>query len=592
MMEQKTVENQQIKEKEYLLRLVTQHSDRVICYYDIQERKSKMWDARICKKCRLPRMCEMQSQSVLGSGSILPESIEEVRDMFRDIREGKSDGGIKMRIKMPEGELRWFDFRYSVIQNQDGVPSVALISHKDITEQYEHEMAYLRYKQELENDVEKHLLFVESDLTADRVEKIGGRMLPHNEWMLKTSYSEFAENILTKKFIAENREEATVYFSVEKLLQSYARGERRLKCEWKLRFHDGTLHWVDGEIMLLSDPYNDHIRAFFRMQDITEEKKESMEIRKRSERDGMTGLFNRITAEEKVSRLIDENERPGILLLLDLDDLKGINDTFGHDEGDRAIIGISTILKKHFRESDILGRLGGDEFLVYLPGAADNQNAIIRSITSLLRKLSGVSIGTAGERRLHCSVGCAVQESDKDSYEKLFKQADTALYHVKRSGKNKFAFYLPEMEQEDYEFREQKMLSMQGMKRVEQMGLQHLLRAVAGFYPLVMFANLSAGDYYLVEQGSADHVFPFAPSGVLDDFLKMVAVDVHPEDADVFFENISTARCLELYESGKQHLNYRFRFLDKGVYLQVEVMSYLYTNESGDVFNLALIRWG
>ena len=590
-MEQKTVENRQFKEKEDLLRLITQHSDRVICYYNIQEKKTRMWDARMCKKCRLPRMCEMQAQSVLGSGAILPESIEDVRNMFKDVREGKPDGAIKMRVKVPGGGLRWFDFRYSAIQDEDGIPTVALISHKDITEQYEHEIAYLRYVQESESDVEKHLLFVECDLTADRIEKLGGHMLPRKVWMEKSSYSEFSMRMLNQKFLSENREDGINCLSLEKLLEAYHRGEYQLKREWQLRFQDGTMHWVACEIMLLSDPYNDHVKAFCRMQDITEEKQESLAIKKRSERDGMTGLLNRVTAEERVRSMLDGDERSGILVLLDLDDLKGINDTFGHKEGDKAILGISTMLKKHFRDSDVLGRLGGDEFLAYLPGAAENRKAISASITSLLRKLSGISVGTNGERRLHCSVGCAVQTSGTDSYEKLFKQADTALYHVKRSGKNKFAFYVPEMEEADYQFREQKILSMQHMKRFDQMELQHLLHAVAAFYPLVVSANLSANDYYLLEEGRDEIFLQFPAWGALDDFLKMVAEFVHPEDIHSFHENLSIEKFLKAYEIGQTHFRHCFRFFYKEKYLQTEAMSYLYTNENEDVCNLTLIRW-
>ncbi len=580
-------ENQRLKKNEFLLRLTAQHSDRTICYYNVKKRMAQVWDSKTCAKCQLPRLCEMTAQEVLSCGDILPESVDELRGIFQAIQNGTPNGAMKMRARTPSGERRWFDLQYSTIYGRDGTPVSAVISHKDITEQYEHEMAFRRYEQAVKFNGEGDLLLLEVDLSADWIEKMSGEMLPVMEREEQIAFSGFAQRMLGEKFLLENRDGATRYFSRESLLELYARGERQLISKWHVRFHDDTLHWLSTEIQLMADPYTGHIKAFIRMADVTKEKQEQEAIQRRAERDGMTGLYNRATAEERVRNLVAAKTHPGILILADLDDLKGINDTFGHKEGDRAITGIADTLRTHFRDSDIVARLGGDEFLVYLPGAAENKDVISLSLTNLLRKLVGISIGAHDERRIHCSIGCAVQSEDTKSYEMLFKQADTALYHVKRSGKNNFAFYEPEMDQADYQFRVQ---SLRGAKKLETKELLYLLNAIASFYPLMLSINLSTNEYYIVE--SSGRVLSQAPTfGSLEHFIKMAVEIIHPDDIPAFYEQLSRKALLEAYEQGKTSERHYFRIRRDDSYQWAEVSTIFYTDENGNVCDFTLLRW-
>ena len=216
-------------------------------------------------------------------------------------------------------------------------------------------------------------------------------------------------------------------------------------CEIYTEHPRSGARWKKWEFATVFDRKGNPSRAVIFVEDITEEKKAHMEIRQRAERDGMTGLLNRVTTQERITRLM-LTEAPGILIHIDLDDLKTINDTYGHGEGDRALQALADALRQHFRESDVIGRIGGDEFLVYLPAAASKPEAIGASLTQLLEKLSVVSVGTGDSHHVHCSIGCAIQKDRADTFDVLYKQADMALYQVKRDGKNNFAFYTPDME--------------------------------------------------------------------------------------------------------------------------------------------------
>ena len=114
---------------------------------------------------------------------------------------------------------------------------------------------------------------------------------------------------------------------------------------------------------MIEDPYNRDIKLFLWMQDITDKKTKQLEIREPSEKDGMTGVYNRKTAEDLICNNLKKRV-PGIFLLVDMVKLKKIKDELGHKEGDKAIKGMATILKGHFHHKDIIGRIGGDEFVV------------------------------------------------------------------------------------------------------------------------------------------------------------------------------------------------------------------------------------
>ena len=160
----------------------------------------------------------------------------------------------------------------------------------------------------------------------------------------------------------------------------------------------------------------------------------------------MTGLLNRATAEELIRTRVQTAAHPGMLMLMDVDGLKVINDTFGHREGDRVICSVAQMVKTHFRASDIVGRFGGDEFAVYLGSAAGSKAGVSASIRTLLGKIAALGVGSGGREHVHCSMGCA-EQADGITFDELYRRADAALYHAKRHGKNQLAFYEAGMEE-------------------------------------------------------------------------------------------------------------------------------------------------
>ena len=589
------VENRQLKEQmlesQKIFQIVAQHSNRILYVYDLDSCMTRPWDEENAKKDILTHLYKeaYSEEKVNQNEAVLPEMRAGVKKFFADIHGGVPFGDMNIRVRLEDGQLRWYHFKYSSIF-YGGQPGSALISVEDITERHEHRMAYLHYVQTVEHESEQYLLYVESDLTTDRIEKFAGRILAEGDQELSCSHTDFGRLLLDRKFRFLEAEKASAYFSREALLLLYEQGRYRERTEWQVRYPDDSVHWLDTDVVLMEEPYSGHVQAFCRMRDMTEEKLAQLEILERSERDRMTGLYNRVTAEERTRQLMSDHA-PGILVLLDLDDLKGINDTYGHDEGDRAILGIAQVLKKQFRESDVLGRLGGDEFLIYLPGAAESTEVVSFTITTMLRKLSSVSVGE--DQHIRCSIGCAVQRAQEDPFEVLFKQADKALYHVKRSGKNDFAFYEPEMEQADYQFRTQKLLSQKSKKKFDTFELQHLLGSIASFYQRVYSVNLSTNDYYLMESSAESYAgkHSIQTFGTLDQLVETQLGMVHPDDREKYAQTLSRQGLLAAYAKNETSVQHYFRYQYQEEYRWAEVTVMFYTNEQGDICDSTLMRW-
>ncbi len=151
-------------------------------------------------------------------------------------------------------------------------------------------------------------------------------------------------------------------------------------------------------------------------------------------RDFLTGLLNRRAFDERVQREIESSSRdskPLAIVIIDLDDLKKVNDAGGHSLGDRTLRKLSATLRTSCREIDVVARIAGDEFAVLL---IDTDASLARQC---VRRLS------AALRRdgLRCSIGVALYPFDADQADGVIHAADLALYSVKAAGKNGFAFY-------------------------------------------------------------------------------------------------------------------------------------------------------
>lgn len=166
---------------------------------------------------------------------------------------------------------------------------------------------------------------------------------------------------------------------------------------------------------------------------------EVTDIKNKSQQDALTGLWNRAYTETAVNALIKEGES-GMLFMIDMDNFKAINDNYGHIEGDNTLKMFAETMKKYSSEGDILCRIGGDEFVMYIKGKssmAQTGNLAGDIISDICRKLKQKEFDT----NTSVSIGIARIPEDGSDFNAAYNAADKALYYVKQNGKNSFHFF-------------------------------------------------------------------------------------------------------------------------------------------------------
>ncbi len=181
---------------------------------------------------------------------------------------------------------------------------------------------------------------------------------------------------------------------------------------------------------------------------VIESKKLTEKLRETSLRDALTGLYNRRFLEEYLATHIPQiqrNKKSIAILMIDMDHFKMVNDTYGHDVGDTILKRLSATLQENVRESDIVFRYGGEEFVIVLNDISGIDDAImiaekIREKTKAMRLKAGSEI-----LQKTISIGVAIFPDDADQIWKCIKFADTALYQAKNSGRDKVVKFTPEL---------------------------------------------------------------------------------------------------------------------------------------------------
>ncbi len=166
---------------------------------------------------------------------------------------------------------------------------------------------------------------------------------------------------------------------------------------------------------------------------------EVSEIKSKSNKDVLTGLWNRAYTEELSEAYLSGNNH-GALFMIDMDNFKAINDNYGHMAGDRTLQMFADILVNYSNSDDVCGRIGGDEYVMFVSGDISKSDLARRAheiISDMCRKLDEAKFNTNSS----VSIGIAQYPDDGESFAELYNAADKALYHVKQNGKNSYHFY-------------------------------------------------------------------------------------------------------------------------------------------------------
>ena len=189
------------------------------------------------------------------------------------------------------------------------------------------------------------------------------------------------------------------------------------------------------------------------INDVTKQHLLELELEKRSRTDGLTGLLNKSATEELIRMMLlnyyknNKENSACALMMIDIDKFKTINDTLGHAKGDIVLSAIGGIIKNTFKGMDVVGRTGGDEFMVFLRDIEKPENAL-HLAESIEKETNQLILHKDICAYVSVSVGIAMFPEHGKTFDDLYHAADKALYYVKNHGRAGWKLYTPEMETE------------------------------------------------------------------------------------------------------------------------------------------------
>ena len=205
----------------------------------------------------------------------------------------------------------------------------------------------------------------------------------------------------------------------------------------------GEYRWHQCNLMSIvdNDGYITHVLGL--VVDIHEKKLEELKLQTRADTDSLTQLLNKGATESLIRSEIEshhESKHMDALMVIDVDDFKFINDHFGHMVGDQVLHFVGEKLKENLKGKDVAGRIGGDEFMIFLQNIKSaNDTEIIAS--HLQKVIHNEFTDKEVAEHLSVSIGISIGEDEREDYEDLFREADSALYETKHRGKASYTLF-------------------------------------------------------------------------------------------------------------------------------------------------------
>lgn len=263
--------------------------------------------------------------------------------------------------------------------------------------------------------------------TAQYFASLGAEALPYDEGL---------RLIAEKQIKEEYREGYISTFRPENVIREYERGNNHLWYEFMISQDGARYYWMRIDAYIFYFPEDRSIHMFTYRKNIDEEKGKE----RQAEIDEMTGFYTKKATERLICRQLAETPKiRHAFFIFDIDNFKQANDSCGHAFGDFCIRTFTDILRQHFRSEDVLGRIGGDEFVAFIP--IPDMEWMENKAKELSSALHVTCVDGTSSWNMSASIGIAVAPESGTDFEMLYKNADVALYMTKKKGKNGFTIY-------------------------------------------------------------------------------------------------------------------------------------------------------
>lgn len=384
---------------------------------------------------------EQVPQSLIDSGYVHPSGVKEFQGMHEALHRGEPTASCVVQVRSPQGGYRWERIHYTTLFDDRRRPVWAVAIVEDVSDQKYAERRCMQEEQLREMLSVDVLISGKVNLTKNQVEELWGhRSFPAAFQKVQDCDGLFQ---LMGEYLAnaEERKRYRALFRRQALLAKYRAGDRGIWGEYRCVNFDGEILWAALRATIHEDPETGDILLFGYVRDIDSRKKTELALLERAEKDGVTGLYNKATIQTMIQRILQERRGSGgqcALLVIDLDNFKQVNDRYGHLQGDKLLQEIGHILHASFQQKGLVGRIGGDEFVLFL-GEIPSEQWVLEQTDALCRMLNIAYEAAEDHVPVSASIGVGLAPHSQAQYEELFRQADAGLYHAKQQGKARYS---------------------------------------------------------------------------------------------------------------------------------------------------------
>lgn len=434
---------QQLRTSELEYRVATEQSDAYICRYDINEKTLTVSPSTMAR-FDIPATIYDVPESRIESSDLAADTLEAYKSFFYKMLRGEKEGIVRYQRRIRK-EWRWLEARFTDLFSDDGKPVSAIITFRDVTEETEREAVYKKWTQSIDaRPSESYTLFLSNLNKNLAYENRQGELLTGLTEDKQKGFNEMTRRFAEKHVAKEDRSRFIATVNSDSMLASYYRGWRSNAFDFREILKDGSYCWRRCTLELVQNPSSYDIMAYMLFEDIDEAKRQELKTRQRANTDPLTGVLNREAFSEGVNGSLSARHRDeqNALLMLDIDGFKKINDTLGHTEGDEVLVAFANTISTLVRRVDMVGRIGGDEFVVFLRDIGDKSVAIRKAETILKNAYRKLGEGLT----VSVSIGIAISPENGDSFDVLYRHADAAMYRVKESGRNSYGLYKSELD--------------------------------------------------------------------------------------------------------------------------------------------------
>lgn len=424
--------------REELYRLAVANSTKHVMRLDI-ENKKLLIEAESFYGVKAGAVFENVPESILSGDLVAPESKQVVADFFQRILEGNDRETCVASMMNAAGEYSLHQINCSLIYSANNKPVDAIITYEDAEISNEKEMAYSRWRQALELLPSKRYRLLEENLSKNTVDNFEGTLFDVGYVDNIKDYDQKIRVFLDEFVCPDDVNLFAPILSRTQLIKDYYEGKRVGKFEFRFIQAKFEPRWIKLTYQLIEYPNSTDIKIYKMYEDIDSKKKKELSLISDSEQDSLTKLFNRRALEIRISEVIkhSDKDQTHAFLFFDIDYFKSVNDRFGHATGDKTLISFAQKLETVFRKDDIVGRIGGDEFVVFMRNVPNKED-----VEKKARSMQALSVMMKNEKqKISCSTGIALYPKAGENFGALYKAADKALYRVKENGRGSHAFY-------------------------------------------------------------------------------------------------------------------------------------------------------